>query len=328
MKRDHCSVGFKSTFCNMLDEARLPMFDVVPVGHFVIDSIFLPSRKTPFVVLGGAVTYVSLAASRLDARVATISKIGNDFPEAYTWQLKKEGIDLSNVFTDEKSATTRFELRYNKNFSHRILRCVVRMSPITVEEISHLPKASAIHIGPVAGEITSALIEKLRGYCKFMSLDPQGFVRRFDKKGGTRIGPFINKKVLENIDIFKSSSEEIQIITGFAELNKAVKVIHDYGVSMVIATLGGRGAAVSVEGTMHNIPAFEPVRLVDPTGAGDAFIGGFLAEYVRNEDCLWCSCVGAAVASLVVEGVGPASFGDKEEIFRRARFLYEKGIKE
>jgi sugar/nucleoside kinase (ribokinase family) len=260
--------------------------------------------------------------------VATISKIGNDFPEAYVWLLEKEGIDLSNVFRDEENVTTRFELRYAKGFSHRKLRSVIRMRPMTVEEISHPPKALAMHIGPVAGEITCAVIRKLRDCCRFMSLDPQGFVRRFDRKGETRIGSYMDKKMLEHIDIFKSSFEEIQTITGFSEIGRAAKAIHDYGVSIVIATLGERGAAVSVEGSMHNVPAFKPVKLVDPTGAGDAFIGGFLAEYVRKKDCLWCSCVGSAAASLVVEGVGPTSFGDKEEILRRARFLYEKGIKE
>jgi sugar/nucleoside kinase (ribokinase family) len=107
-----------------------------------------------------------------------------------------------------------------------------------------------------------------------------------------------------------------------------VKAIHNHGVRIVIITLGSNGAAVSVEDTIHNVPAYKPERLVDPTGAGDAFVGGFLAEYVRGEDCSWCSCVGAAVASLVVEGIGPTFFGDKEEIIRRARVLYEKEIKE
>jgi sugar/nucleoside kinase (ribokinase family) len=85
---------------------------------------------------------------------------------------------------------------------------------------------------------------------------------------------------------------------------------------------------VSVEGTIHNVPSFTPEKLVDPTGAGDAFMGGFLAEYARGEDSSWCSCVGSAIASLVVEGIGPTHFGDIDEIYRRARLLYEKGIKE
>jgi sugar/nucleoside kinase (ribokinase family) len=192
----------------------------------------------------------------------------------------------------------------------------------------HLPTALAIHIGPVAGEITNALVEKLRGCCKFMSLDPQGLVRRFDRKGNVSIGPLVDKRVLEHVNIFKSSFEEIQAITGLCEINRTIRAIHDYGVSVVIVTLGEKGATVSVEGTMQNVPAFKPVKLVDPTGAGDVFIGSFLAEYVHREDGLWCSCVGAAAASLVVEAVGPAYFGDREEIYRRAHFLYEKGIKE
>lgn len=304
------------------------MFDVVPVGHFAIDSIFLPGRKTPFVVLGGSVAYVSLAARRLDARVSVISKLGNDFPEAYVWWLKQEGIDFSNVYRDEASVTTRFELRYSEDFTHRTLRSKSIMSPITVDEIARFPKALAVHVGPIAGEITYDVVEKLRGSCEFMSLDPQGLVRRFDGEGNVSVGSLMDKRILELVNIFKSSFEEIRAITGFAELDQAVRAIHDYGVRIVIATLGEGGAAVSVEGTMHNVPAFKPVRLVDPTGAGDVFIGSFLAEYVRGGDCSWCSCVGSAAASLVVEGVGPTSLGDREEICRRARFLYEKGIKE
>jgi sugar/nucleoside kinase (ribokinase family) len=256
-----------------------------------------------------------------------ISKIGRDFPEAYLWRLKKEGIDLSNVLKEEKSETTRFEVRYDEEFSHRSLRCGSRMSPIAAEEVTHLPSTLAIHIGPIAGEITNALIEKLRGCCQFMSLDPQGLVRRFDRVGNVSIGPLIDKRVLEHVDIFKSSFEEIQAITGLCELNQTIHAIHDYGVSTVIVTLGEKGAAVSIEGTMYNVPAFKPAKLVDPTGAGDVFIGSFLTEYVLGEDGLWCSCIGAAAASLVVEAVGPARFGGKEEIYRRAHFLYEKGIK-
>ena len=303
------------------------MFDLVSVGHFSIDSILLPHRKTPFVVLGGSVAYVSLAARRLNARVSVISKVGSDFPEAYKWWLKQEGVDLSNVTTVANTKTTRFELKYTDDFADRKLRSESRMPPITAEEVQHLPKAVAVHVGSIAGEVNIELVEKLRSCCKFLSLDPQGLVRRFDEEGKVTLGPLLDKRVLRHVDIFKSSLVEIQTITGVTELNDAVKTVHDCGVNIVIVTLGADGAAVSVEGTIHNVSAFKPERIVDPTGAGDAFMGGFLAEYTRGEDCSWCSCVGAAVASLVVEGVGPTFFGDKEEINRRAQFLYEKGIK-
>jgi ribokinase len=138
----------------------------------------------------------------------------------------------------------------------------------------------------------------------------------------------MDKRLLDHVDIFKSSLAEIKALTGLSELGQAVKDLHDYGVSIVIVTLGARGAVVSVDGAIHAVPAFKPEKIVDPTGAGDAFIGGFLVEYVRGEDCSWCSCVGSATASLVIEGVGPTFFGTEEKIRERARFLYEKEIKE
>jgi sugar/nucleoside kinase (ribokinase family) len=57
-------------------------------------------------------------------------------------------------------------------------------------------------------------------------------------------------------------------------------------------------------------------------------VGGFLAEYVNGENILRCGCVGAAAASFVVEGVGPTVFGDKPQVYERARELYEKEIKQ
>lgn len=304
------------------------MFDIVPVGHFAIDSIFLPEKKTPFVVLGGSVTYVSLSARHLDARVSIMSKVGSDFPEAYRWWLRQEGIDLSNVVTVEGDRTTRFQLRYNSDLSERSLRSESRMPPITVEDVVHPPKAKAVHVGPIAGEITYDVAEMLKRHCEIMSLDPQGLVRRFDAEGKVSLGSLMDTQVLELADIFKSSLDEVQALTGLSELASAIKSVHDYGVKIVIVTLGARGALVSVEDTVHNVPACKPERLVDPTGAGDAFMGGFLAEYVRGEDCSWCSCVGSAAASLVVEGVGPTCMGVKEEVYRRAQTLYEKEIKE
>ncbi len=71
--------------------------DVAVVGHLCIDTIILPTRKAPFVVLGGAATYTSFAAKRLEATASVISKVGGNFPEAYLWWLKQEGIDISGV---------------------------------------------------------------------------------------------------------------------------------------------------------------------------------------------------------------------------------------
>jgi sugar/nucleoside kinase (ribokinase family) len=305
----------------------MQVFDIVTVGHFAIDSIFLPNRRLPFVVLGGSAAYVSLAARCLDARVSAVSKVGDDFPDAYLRWLEREGVDLSGVVKVENAQTTRFELNYSDDLSNRTLRLKTRAPSLTVDDLPKSLRARAIHIAPIAGEITYDVAEKLRSYAERLSLDPQGLVRNFDERGNvTRSSP-TDKHILELISIYKSSSNEIKAATGMSRLNSAIKAVHDHGVETVIVTLGMKGVVLSLEDTIYDIPAYKPEKLVDPTGAGDVFIGGFLAEYIRGESLLWGACVGSAAASLVVEAAGPTFFGDKAEIYRRARVLYEKGIK-
>jgi sugar/nucleoside kinase (ribokinase family) len=303
-------------------------FDVAVVGHFAIDTIRLPSRSHSFVALGGSVTYVSFVAKRLDGTVSVVSKVGGDFPEAYMWLLREEGIDVSSVVKLKKEGTTRFELEYSKDLSNRALKLESKAAPIKVSNLPKSLQAKAVHVAPIAGEISYEVVERLKGCAEVLSLDPQGLLRRFNKKTGkvTSSSSF-DKRLFSLINVYKSSLDEISAITGHSDINAAINAIHNFGVKTVIVTLGAKGAVLSVEKTVYNIPACSSRVLVDPTGAGDAFIGGFLTEYIRQKDAFWCACVGSAAASLVIEGIGPTFFGEKEEIYQRARSVYEKEIK-
>jgi sugar/nucleoside kinase (ribokinase family) len=302
--------------------------DITVVGHFAIDSIFLPSRSSAFVVLGGSATYTSLVTRRLDGTVSVISKVGGDFPQAYMWWLRQEGINLSSVIRLENERTTRFELKYSKDLSSRDLRLESKAPPITLSDLPKSLQAKAVHIAPIAGEISIETVEHLKRCTEVLSLDPQGLLRSFDKTGKVTCNSPIDKRLLSLVNIYKSSMEEITALTKRSTINSAIKVVHDYGVETVLVTLGVKGAVLSVEKTLYNIPACKSRVVVDPTGAGDVFMGGFLNEYIRQKDSLWCACVGSAASSLVVEGIGPTFFGEKEEIYQRANAIYEKGIKQ
>jgi sugar/nucleoside kinase (ribokinase family) len=293
-----------------------------------MDSIYLPERQAPVVVLGGSAAYVSLAASRLESRVAVVSKVGNDFPEAYRWWLEQERINLSGLFKLSDAQTTRFELKYNDDLSDRTLQLRAKAPPITVEDLPNPLKAGAVHLAPIAGEISYEVAESLRKCADVLSLDPQGLVRSFDENGNVSRGTLADTRILSLIDIYKSSQRELEAVTGISEMRPAVKAIHDHGAKIVIVTLGAKGAALSYEDMIHDIPPCTPSKVVDPTGAGDAFIGGFLSEYVEGANIPRCACVGSAVASFVVEGVGPLSLGDKTQVYERARAVYEKEIKQ
>jgi sugar/nucleoside kinase (ribokinase family) len=302
--------------------------DVAVVGHFAIDSIILPSRPKPFTVLGGSVTYSSFAAKRLDGAVSIVSKVGADFPEAYLWWLREEGIDVSNVIKLGSEGTTRFELEYSKDLSERTLRLKSKAPPIYVGDLPDSLRAKAIHIAPIAGEISYEVVEHLKSCTEVIALDPQGLLRSFDEAGRVTPSAPVDKRLLSLVNVYKSSLDEINAVTGKSDLNSAIKAVHDLGVETVIVTMGAKGAVLSVEETLYQVPACQSVAVVDPTGAGDAFMGGFLIEYVRQKDSLWCASVGSAAASLVVEGIGPTFFGEKEEIYQRARGIYEKELEQ
>ncbi len=302
--------------------------DVAVIGHFSIDIIQLPSRPKPFTVLGGAAAYTSFAAKRLDATTSVISKVGSNFPEAYLWWLRQEGIDLSSVDKLPDEPTTSFELDYNSDLSERTLKLKSKGTPIKVADLPKDMQAKSIHIAPIDNEVPIEVVEKLKHRAGVVCLDPQGFLRSFDEGGNVAENGSIDKRLLGLIKIFKSSEKEICTLTGQSELKPAIKDIHDFGVENVIVTMGAKGALLSVEGAQYNIEAFPSQVFVDPTGAGDVFIGGFLTEYVRQKESLWCACVGSAAASVVVEGLGPTYFGKKEEIYQRAKVLYEKKLKQ
>ena len=284
--------------------------DVAVVGHFSIDSIRLPHRAEPFVVMGGSVAYVSLVARLLGTSVSVVSKVGGDFPEAYLWWLREKCIDLANVakVVDEKS--TRFELIYNVDFLDRTLKLKSKAPDLAARDLPNDLCAKIIHIAPIAGEIPLEVVEKLRNCGEILSLDPQGMTRSFDKNGNVAYASQMNERVLSLIDVYKSSLDEIKILTSKTDLNDALRAVHAFGPKIVIATMGTKGSVVSAQDALYNVPACQSTKVVDPTGAGDVFIGGFLAEYTNQKDVLWCACVASAAASLVVEGVGPTYLGD------------------
>ena len=302
--------------------------DIAVIGHLSIDTILLPTRKLPFVVLGGAATYTSFAAKRLEATASVISRVGGNFPEAYLWWLRQEGIDLSGVTKKADEPSTCFELKYNEDLSDRVLKLKSKGAPISLADVPADLQAKAIHIAPIANEVSLEVVEHLKQCADVLSIDPQGLLRSFDEAGNVTENASVDTTIFSLINIYKSSQNEIYKLTGEPELKQAIKAIHDVGVETVIVTMGAKGSVLSVEGAQYNIAACPSQVLVDPTGAGDVFIGGFLTEYLRQKDSTWCACVGSAAASVVVEGLGPTYFGKKEEIYQRAKTLYEKELKQ
>jgi sugar/nucleoside kinase (ribokinase family) len=217
-------------------------------------------------------------------------------------------------------------LKYQGNWKRKLL-LKARAPPILTSNLPNSLQSKAIHTAPIANELSEDTITELRKAASILSLDPQGFVRSFGAQGNVRLKRWREKSVLESVDIFKSSQDEIKAVTGTSNTQLAAKKIKDYGVKIVIITLGFRGSILVFDDAFYDVPACQPRVVLDPTGAGDAFIGAFLAEYIRGKKPLWCACVGSASASFVVEGIGPERFGERQETYERANEIYEKQLK-
>lgn len=301
---------------------KMRAFDIVTVGHFSIDHVRSPRANAFKRALGGSPAYVSFSARKLGARVGVVSKVGADFPETYVNMLKRGGIDLFGLKRVKDSVTTSFALEYSNEKRRLLLKS--RAPPIHLEDISLEFRAATIHIAPIAGEISSEVVDALRAKADVLSLDPQGLLRQFDAKGETSLKKWKANGILERVDVYKSSLREVRAVAGKSNLKVAMKRLGDFGIKVVIVTLGRKGTALFFDKTFHRIPAFPLRKLIDPTGAGDVFAGAFLAEYSCKKDPLWCACVGSAAASFKVETFGPLFHNTKEAIYKRAMDLIEK----
>ena len=297
------------------------MYDLVTVGHFAFDWIVRTNIKSRW-TLGGPPTYVSLSAKALGANVSSISKVGADFSDEHVSWLNRNGVDLRGV-TRSDGPTTRFKIIYSD--ATRTLQLVARCEPIGLEDLKCEVKTKAIHIAPIANEISSKAALSLCRYGKLISLDPQGLLRSFDRNGHVHPKRWLDKALLKEVHVLKASSRELSLATQIRDLKKGLSKARRLGPRICLATMGAHGALLLTEDALYyKVPAFTPPQVVDPTGSGDTFAGAFLVEYLRTKESVWSTAFASAAASFVVEGVGPSNFGTRHQAEERAAKIMEK----
>ncbi|RLI00042.1 hypothetical protein DRO28_00530 [Candidatus Bathyarchaeota archaeon] len=301
------------------------MVDILTVGHVTIDFIASPSFEGFKKSVGGPPTYASIAASNLRSKVAVLSRVGGDFPAEYLKLLTRWKVDLSHLKRCADAKTTKFLIRYMDG--QRELRLIDLAPPIEVtEDILRLDR-KVIHVSPVASEVSYQVFRRLCMRGSLVSLDPQGYLRSFDEHGLVSLVELKDKSILTGVEVLKTSSEEASALTGFMDPLKAVSKLTSLGVEVVIVTLGGEGAFIGFGGKTYFIPSFKVEEVVDPTGAGDSFVGAFLSEYVKDGDAVWSACVGSASASFIVEGIGVSRLKGCREVYERAESILEEVVK-
>jgi len=294
------------------------VLDLVVVGHFSIDYVERDGKAFP-PSLGGTVTFSSLAAASLGAKAGIVSKVGPDFRDEHLLIFARNGIDISYV-RKVKSATTKYKLQYRGE--ERTLTCLSKCEPIEPNDIKKLRgEVKAIHLGPIAGEISLETVdEAAKSDCPIL-LDLQGIVRKFGTDGSISLSKnrFL-PEIIEKVTIVKTTLREGEVATDEKGVEKIASALVDMGCKIAIVTFGGKGSYISTRDGDHlSIPVVKLRKVVDYTGAGDVYAGSFLFEYSKTHDVKYSAIIATSAVSFKVEGHSTSGFASRQEIEERAK---------
>ena len=273
--------------------------DYLVIGHVAAD--WLDGVKRP--VLGGTATYAAVTARNLGARV------GVHTSASYESGLVDilHGAYVARIPTD---FTTAFENTYLEAGSRR-QRVESVAERLTYEQV--LPDwrdAPVVHLAPLCNELDAAVVEKFPK--SFVGVTPQGWMRAWDDDGVVHAVPWADaERVLGRADAVVISEDDVAdraVVERWAGLAR-----------VLVVTMGEHGARVyrRGEGEPYHSPAFRPVKVLDPTGAGDVFAAAFFWRLHERGDWRhaadWANCV----ASFAVEKRGPAGVPSLEAVEKR-----------
>jgi ribokinase len=294
------------------------MTDYTVIGHIAIDRVITATEER--VQIGGPPTYASLAAGVMGGEIEAITKVGSDIGADHISQLEWIGIKIrENIVKD--ASTTKFLLDYRVPDRRLNVEGVcVDILPCDVIEATE-----AVVLSPIVGEIPQKTYTAIDA--EVLALDPQGFVREVHPDGAINLRDWYDEDLLQRIDVFKSSERELRSISQEIGCLKGLKKLTGLGVEVAIATKGAGGSTLMTDSGAFDVPSVEDLAVRDPTGAGDVFMGCFFQTYLEGEDPIWCACMGSAMASGVVETVGPKTNLSMKEVKGRAEVVYDRVLR-
>jgi len=291
-------------------------FNLIVFGHLTHDTIVTPDKRTHN-ALGGVAAYTSLTAAKLRAIVGIVTKVGTDFRHVYMEYLQRANINLLGLKV-VMGKTTAFENAYDEK-GERTQRLLSYSQRIETEDVpAAYINARCFHFGPVFHEVSYDIIKFAHEEGILTLLDPQGYCRERGPRSIVKLRGWKEaKENLHHVDILKCDETEAEKLTGTGDLNKAARIIQGFGPKIVLVTQGAKGSVLCHENEVERIPVIPAEKLVDPTGAGDAYSAGFIVEYLRTKDPKYSAFFASCVASFVVEGIGTTTLPTRGMVMRR-----------
>jgi len=272
------------------------MKKILIAGTVAFDEVTTPFGYSGK-ILGGSATYLSLAASLFDNRLAILSVVGKDFPENYLSLFAERGIDTTALKTSETHPTFYWKGLYYEDVNRRdtLLTLADILEDFRPEVPEAFKEADFVVLGNLDPQVQWDILEQLSSRPELTVLDTMNFWMEHK--------PDMLKKVIERIDLLLLNEEEARMLSGKYTLIDAARKILETGPRYVIIKRGEHGSTLFSRDGIFTAPAYITPQVKDPTGAGDTFAGG-LAGYLSEEsDTGW-----EALKNAVVCGTNLASF--------------------
>ncbi len=290
------------------------MKDICCIGHITKDKIVTPNRTV--YMAGGTSFYFSYAINQLpkDVTFSLVTAMDPTEKEPVEKMLKA-GIDVS---MNASRNTVFFENIYGENQNERKQRVLAKADPFTIQQLEHVD-AKVFHLGSLlADDFPTEVVEYLSSKGR-VSIDVQGYLREVRDEKVYPIDWKEKLKVLKHTYYLKVNETEMETITGLEDAHEAAKLIHAWGVTEVIITLGSEGSLVYVDDKFYEIPAYPPHEVVDATGCGDTYSAGYLYKRLQGATPTEAGKFAAAMCTIKLEHNGPfnRSIDDVEKIIKK-----------
>jgi ribokinase len=311
----------------------VPFLRYLIAGKLQRDFLLPLNGKPSLDISGGSLIYSAVGLRIWDQGIGLISRAGEDYPKEWLQKFEQHGFDCRGIkilsdaldmrsfaaYTEEGETRevdnpvahfSRLGIQFPKSLlgysaTTRSIDSRVQPSEFTIRASDFPPyylDATAAHIAPL-DFLSQSLLPSLfrQGHITTLTMDPSA---------GSMNPTFRDdlSAMLRGVNVFLCSEEKLRnLYQGISEdLWTMIEMVAAYDCEVVVVKRGSRGQVVYDRARRQRwlIPAY-PATVVDPTGAGDAFSGGFLAGFRQTYDPLEAALRGNISASLVIEGSGP-----------------------
>jgi len=272
----------------------------------VLGTVALDTVKTPFGqrkhMLGGSAAHFSMSA-RLFTDVHLVAIVGRDFPQKYVDFLDRKGIILTSLIKTE-GKTFKWQGQYEGDLN-TALTVNTELGVLTAFK----PRVSAaqknikhIFLANVDPDIQRHLLSHMRSP-RLVGLDSMNFWIKHKRRALIRL--------LRDVDVYVANDQEARDLSAEHNLIKAAKMLRSLGPRIILIKKGEHGVILYSDEFIFSLPAYPTDKVIDPTGAGDTFAGGFMgylacARTINRASLKKAVAYGTIAASFNVEDFGLA----------------------